>query len=192
MPRSTHILRRLEKDGNSRAWGSFFKHYSQLVQGVAARLGMSAADQDEIVQETMIAAHRNLKPKGMTGPQARAWLRCVTRRKIIDLLRKSYRRGEQVPYDDLIAHPENTEAMVDHVWDEEWQTSLLAQALDRLRSKVAPKMYQAFDLFVLREHSAEEVAKLLGINRSLVYLYKLRVTERLRKEIHQIGKELSL
>jgi len=189
MPDSTNILRRIESKSSPSAWKSFFDNYHGLVQGVAARMGMSEADQKEVVQETMIAAHRNLKPRAMKGPQARAWLRTVSRRKIMDLLRKVYRRGREVAFQEGDEPVYAADVELDQAWEDEWRLNLLERALDRLRVELPPKMYQAFDLFAIREHDAEQVAKTLGISRGLVYLYKLRVTEKLRKEIQRLGKE---
>lgn len=190
MDTSTEILKRLTRKSCTTAWRLFYHRYSTLVKGVAARLGLPEADQQEVLQEPMIAAHRNLNPTGMNGPRARAWLRGVSRRKIMDILRKRYQRKQEVPLQSVREPTHDPHGELDQAWEEEWQAALIERALDRLRLDLPPKMYQAFDLFALRNHDAIQVARTLGIRRSLVYLYKLRVIERLRKEVHRLSKEV--
>lgn len=187
MDTSTRILRRLAEQPSTTVWHTFYERYQGLIRGFARRLGLQSHDQSEILQETMIAASNNLQPAGMNGERVRAWLRTVSRRKIMDLLRQKYRRKlPEVLTDELVGADFWPNAQA--AWAAEWQCELLERALAKLRRELPPKMYQAFDLYALREHEAEEVARILGINRALVYLYKLRVTERLRREVQKLAK----
>ncbi|MDB6040373.1 MAG: hypothetical protein JWM99_4214 [Verrucomicrobiales bacterium] len=75
------------------------------------------------------------------------------------------------------------------------QRGNLARALDRLRDPLNERQFQIFHLNVIKNLSAPEVAKTLGISTARVYLAKPRVSSALKKEIvlrgqHGIGGRL--
>jgi len=191
MDTSTKILQRLGKGSSTTAWRQFYGRYRDLVRGVARHSGLSEADQDEVLQETMLAVHRNMKFDGMNGPKARAWLRTVSRRKIMDILRKRYQARRSQEASLKSASLTDVRLELEKAWEEEWKVEILERALATLRRELPPKMYQAFDLFALRNHDATQVARTLGISRGLVYLHKLRVLERLRAEVQRMARRLS-
>jgi len=50
---------------------------------------------------------------------------------------------------------------VDKTWDEEWQKNLMEAAITRVKRRVSIEQYQMFDLFVLKQWPARDVAKTL-------------------------------
>lgn len=189
MNTTTKLLKQMAESAATTVWGVFYHRYQGLVRGIAGQMGMSPADQDEVVQETMLAAHRNLRPAELTGAQLHAWLKTVTRRKITDILRQRYRRGAETEVRSGLAIGPQPHAQLDAAWEKEWQVEVIERALERMKRELPVKMYQAFDLYALREHDPAQVARALGISRALVYLYKLRVTEKLRQEVQQVVLE---
>lgn len=188
MNTTTNLLKRMA-GGSSTVWNAFYSRYQGAVRGIAARMGMSPADQDEVVQETMLAAHRNLQPGAISGAQLHAWLKTVTRRKITDLLRRKYRRGVETELKSGLGSGCQPHSGLFEAREQEWQTEVVECALDRLKRELPVKTYQAFDLYVLREHEPEHVARTLGMSRALVYLHKLRVTEKLKREVAKVVQE---
>jgi RNA polymerase sigma-70 factor (ECF subfamily) len=75
---------------------------------------------------------------------------------------------------------------LDGVWDVEWERSLLAAALQRLKPLLKPDHYQIFDLYALRQLPVSQVAEIMGISAAKVYLIKHRVTAKIRNEIKAI------
>ena len=71
--------------------------------------------------------------------------------------------------------------LLEVVWDEEWQKSLLESALEKLKAKVKPKHYQIFYFAVVKEMPVAQVAKALGVTGSQVYLVKHRVCKAFEK-----------
>lgn len=65
-------------------------------------------------------------------------------------------------------------------------------ALERLRDELSPKLYQIFDLYVLRGQPARDVALALGISRARVYLARHRVQRLLRQEVRRLETRLPL
>jgi RNA polymerase sigma-70 factor (ECF subfamily) len=96
IPTRQSLLERLKDLGNSSDWQEFFDTYWRLVYGVARKAGLTDSEAQEVVQETMIAATKNL-PTFQYNPAIgsfKAWLLNMTRWRIADQLRK---RGPFVP-----------------------------------------------------------------------------------------------
>jgi DNA-directed RNA polymerase specialized sigma subunit len=80
--------------------------------------------------------------------------------------------------------------MVEQVWEEEWQTSVMEAAIARLRRQVKPKHFQIFELYNLRQWSAPQVARELGVTRIQVYLVHHRLTKLLKEEAARLEAQL--
>jgi RNA polymerase sigma-70 factor (ECF subfamily) len=72
------------------------------------------------------------------------------------------------------------------IWEAEWQQHLLALATERVKQHVSDAQFQIFDLHVLRDWPARDVARTLGVSIAQVYLAKLRVGRRLKQEVETL------
>ena len=75
---------------------------------------------------------------------------------------------------------------LDSIWEVEWQQHLIALAAERLKRQVSDAQFQIFDLHVLRGWPAGDVAQTLGVSSAQVYLAKLRVGRRFKREIEAV------
>jgi len=75
------------------------------------------------------------------------------------------------------------------LWDQEWRANLLKAALEKLRARFSPTQFQIFDLNVLKEWPARDVAKSLGVSLASVYLAKHRVSAALKKEMARLERK---
>ena len=73
-------------------------------------------------------------------------------------------------------------------WDSAWEKNLFAQALERVRDQLDERQFQIFDLNVVKNLSATEVSKTLGISTARVYRAKHRLSAALKKEIALLGQ----
>ena len=73
-------------------------------------------------------------------------------------------------------------------WDAAWEKRLFAAALEAVKEQVDGKAYQIFDLYVVKEWPAREVARSLGISVARVYLAKHRLSALLKKEIQRLER----
>jgi hypothetical protein len=62
--------------------------------------------------------------------------------------------------------------------------------VDRLRTRVAPKYFQAFDLHVVKKLPVQDVARAVGVSIGQVYLIKFRLMKIVRAEIKRLEQEL--
>jgi RNA polymerase sigma factor (sigma-70 family) len=178
-------------------WAEFYAIYSKLIYQCATRAGLSAADAEEVVQETLISALKMPNSPNVEPGTFRGFLLRATRWRIADAMRrKAPRQGLVTGNKDpgFLAPDRSASPLVggadisETVWNEELSRSVQELALERVRARAPAKQFQIFDLYVLREKPAQEVAALLGVPLSAVHLARHRVGRLLRKEIAELEK----
>ena len=189
------LLSRLRDLEDSDSWRTFFETYWRLLYNVARNAGLADAEAQDVVQETVIAVARKL-PEFRYDPAKgsfKQWLLLITRRRIHDHLRRVYRSLPVAngPEENLPSPTLAPDAAIDAAWEEEWRENILQAALARVRERVHPKSYQAFDYCVLQGVSAGEVSRMLGMSAAQVYLAKHRVSSAVKRAVADIESELA-
>jgi len=196
IPTRATLLARLKDWQDQSSWQDFFDTYWNLIYGVAIKSGLTPAEAQDVVQETMVAVAKHM-PSFKYNPALgsfKAWLLNITRWRITDQYRKRARHGFSKVAENggLTTEPAADLSVSDleKSWDAEWETNLLQAATAKARRHLDPKQYQMFDFCVNRERSPDEIAKIFGVPVGQVYLAKHRVTESLKQEIQRLKKEL--
>ena len=196
------LLSRLRDLDDQESWRTFFDLYWRLLYNVARKSGLDDPGAQEIVQDTVIAVARKM-PEFRYDPTRgtfRQWLLRITRRRIIDHLRRIYRqppKAEVAPesLDEDEAHAaaitDQSTSAIEAAWNEEWEKSTFDAALARVRAEINPKHYQVFDYCVLKEWPASKVAATLNLNAAQVYLAKHRVAQAMKRAVRRINDERS-
>jgi DNA-directed RNA polymerase specialized sigma24 family protein len=102
IPTRQTLLSRLKDWQDQASWREFFDTYWRLLYGVALKAGLTEAEAQDVVQETMLAAARNM-PGFTYGPprslpqetEELGWLRGVGWAKELDAVGKGDRFGRQ-------------------------------------------------------------------------------------------------
>jgi RNA polymerase sigma factor (sigma-70 family) len=199
VPTRKSLLSRLRDAGDDASWRTFFDTYWLLIYNVARKSGLSDDAAQEVVQETVISVARKM-PDFRYDPKTgsfKQWLLLITRRRIHDHLRITYRMLPQIEPDvarqqveEMVAPALTPDAQIDAVWEEEWRENIFQAALARVRQRVNPKHFQVFDYCVLRNVKAPEVARMLGLNAAQVYLMRHRVSRAVKHAAAEIEAEL--
>jgi RNA polymerase sigma factor (sigma-70 family) len=196
IPTRRSLLSRLRNSGDQESWRVFFDTYWRLIYGAATKAGLNDAEAQDVVQETVLATVRRM-PGFRYDPNKgsfKSWLLQATRWQIVAQLRKRERFTQspsQETYDSAMASQtaavENvadpSAPALEALWDQEWDRNLIAAALKRVKRKIDPKQYQAYDLYVLQGVPASKVARALKINLGRLYLMKHRINKLTKKEI---------
>ena len=85
--------------------------------------------------------------------------------------------------------PDPLDAGLENIWEAEWQSNLMEAALERVRRRVREEHYQMFDLNVVRQWPANQVAKTLEVSVAQVYLVKHRILALLKREVRMLEKQ---
>jgi RNA polymerase sigma factor (sigma-70 family) len=190
------LVKRLRHWDDHGGWQDFFDTYWKLIYAVAIKAGLSDAEAQDIVQETVLAVARQMREGGYdrTRSSFKNWLCLITRRRIIDHFRRrtdpNMRRAPAVAdtrMTETIARlPDPASLELDAVWEEEWRKNLMDAAIERVKQQVTPKQFQIFDLSVLRDLPVGEVSGLLKVNAAQIYLARHRVGALVKKEVKRL------
>ena len=205
------LLARLKDAGDQTGWQQFFNTYWKLLYGVALRSGLTDAEAQDAVQETVIAVARHI-PEFKYDPAKcsfKTWLLLLARQRIVHQLRKRnkpggaanrvHRRetgemgldgarpsGTETATVDQLPHKDNPDLEV--IWDEEWNKHFLSAVMERVKQRVSDRQFQIFDLYVLQNWSVQEVTRTLRVNPAQVYLAKHRIGRLLKKEVQALER----
>jgi RNA polymerase sigma factor (sigma-70 family) len=196
IPTRRSLLSRLKDWSDEESWRTFFDTYWKLIYRAAIRAGLSDAEAQDVVQETVLSVLKSM-PGFEYDPRKgsfKSWLLRLTGWRITDQLRKRQpgverrrpdtRTSARTATVERVADPAGDG--LDALWDEEWESNLMAAALERVKRKVDPKHYQAFDLYVLKQWPVARVTRALKLNRGRIYLIKHRINRLIRQEIDRL------
>jgi RNA polymerase sigma-70 factor (ECF subfamily) len=196
LPTRSSLLSRLRHWDDAESWREFFGRYRRFIRGLALKYGLTRAEADEVVQETMLVVARQL-PEFRYDPALgtfKGWLfgitrRCVSRQFALRAAASGLMDdGERKPRHDTL--PAQTIETFEAQWEEEWRRSLLSLAMERVRRRAKPKQFQMFDLYVTQQMPMPQVRRLLNVNAAQVYMAKLRVGALVRKEVIELKTKL--
>ena len=197
IPTRESLLSRLKDWEDRESWQDFFDTYWKLIYGMALKAGLTDAEAQDIVQETVISVARKIE--GFKYDPAvcsfKSWMLQLTRWRIINQVKKRQRETAGVPgpagshaglnpHLDDIPDPAGFELKA--IWDEEWQKTLLAAALEKVKRQVDSAQFQIFDLYCVEKWPVQKVASTLGVSKGRVYLAKHRIGRLVQKEIKNL------
>ena len=191
------LVDRLANWDDQRRWQEFFDTYWKLIYSAARKSGLTDAEAQEVVQETVITVAKNidkLKYDPAIG-SFKGWLLQITRWRIADQFRerepgdaKRARSSDDRATATIERVPDSQVVDLDALWETEWKENLVEAAIARVKKKIEPKQFQIFDCYVRKEWPAQKVAERLGVNVGQVYLARHRVGAVLKKEIKALEK----
>lgn len=191
------LIQRLKATINGESWEEFFHTYWELIYNVARRAGLSEADAQDIVQETILKVHNSLDRFEYNRKRGtfKGWLRTVTRSRLNDFFKKQQRRPAlnqplEETADELqnLEDPEGPE--IEKIWDEEWNRNLIQAALSRTKKLSSPKQFQIFKCHYIDEWTVRETCRTLGVNAAQVYMAKQRVGKVFREAVETLQEQV--
>ena len=87
-------------------------------------------------------------------------------------------------------HPCAAAADLDAVFESQWRKNLFDVAVERVKTKFSLKQFQIFDLVVLKEWPAADVAQSLGVSPTNVYVIRHRISSAIKKETKRLENQL--
>ena len=217
IPTRQSLLSRLKNWDDQESWRDFFDTYGKLIYGLARKSGLSDAEAQDAVQETLIAVAKEM-PGFKYNPAIgsfKGWLLEVARRRIANQFRKRspgkgahgsdrpsasqavahLPRGTREPDEARTATieriPDPNSEDLDRLWEQEWQKNLLEVALARVKRRVNAKQYQMFNLYVTQQWPIEMVKSTLGVNAAQVYMAKMRISRLIKAEIRGLETKIA-
>ncbi len=196
IPTRSTLVSRLKDWQDADSWREFFQTYSRLIHNTALKEGLTEAEAQDVVQDTVLSVAKKM-PEFKYDRRAgsfKGWLLQLTRWRILNQRRKrlSYESLDAqtgaVPELDSIPDPTGQE-LLDY-WESEWKKNLLEVAIERVKESASPHQYEIFYLHVAKKLPAREVAATLNVSVPQVYLAKHRVSVLVKKEVRRLEKEM--
>jgi RNA polymerase sigma factor (sigma-70 family) len=199
LPTRRTLLSRLKDWEDHTSWQEFFDTYWRLIYNVGLKSGLTPAEAEEVVQETVLGVAKKMKEFKYDPARGsfKGWLLQLTGWRITN----QYRKRQAQP--GLSAHPEADSAQVtaadrlpdpnaelERLWDAEWEENLIQTAMDRVRRQVNPRHFQIFDLCVVKQKPVKDIRRFLDVSAAEVYLARHRVGKLIQKEITRIRDRL--
>jgi RNA polymerase sigma-70 factor (ECF subfamily) len=185
------LLLGLADPANQLAWSEFDERYRPILVSFARRLGMHAAEAEDVAQETLLRVVQALRAGEFDHGRGRlrSWLFTIVRSRVIDDRRVDGRRQGARGLSCLVDLPD--EHTLSRCFEEEWQRELLRTAFAELRAttRTDPRTLRAFELLVIEERRAPEVARELDMQLNAVYVAKHRTLERLRSILERLQED---
>jgi len=185
------LLTRLKDHADHEGWRRFFDTYAGIIQGLARTAGCSAAEADDVLQETMLSVAREM-PGFRYDPALgsfKGWLFQITRRRVADHFRRRRpgdARGSDTQIPEQLA--DSGEEKLNLKWEAEWRIHQLQLACERVKKQVSASQWQMFDLSTLQAWPMDRITGLLGVNRAQVYMSKMRVSRLIKRAVENCAE----
>jgi RNA polymerase sigma factor (sigma-70 family) len=193
IPTRQSLLSRLKDWNDQEGWKVFFDTYWKLIYHAAVKSGLTDAEAQDVVQETVISVMKSMPTFQYDAQRGsfKSWLLRLTSWRITDQLRKRQKGVEQrkreartsTRTDTLERVADPAALALEAVWEDEWRTNLVEAAIERVKRTVDAKQFQIFDLYVNKKWTVSRVARTLRVNAARVYLAKHRIAKLIRKEV---------
>jgi RNA polymerase sigma-70 factor (ECF subfamily) len=183
---STLLLEGLRTAHNQTIWQQYVDRYRPVLIAHARRVGVSAADAEDVAQESLAAfcqAYRAGKYEREKG-RLRDWFFGIARNQLRNWCRRRGEREIRVVgpgEESAILRGIPGEDMWAQAWEQEWRDAVLRQCLEEVRGEVDAKTFSAFELFASQGLPAQQVAERLGMSANAVFIAKHRVLRRIRE-----------
>src|SRR5260221_10854351 len=148
--RRRSLLHRLQEGDDVESWQEFYRVYGKLARDFAIKAGLTDTEADEVVQETAIGVARHLPGFSYDSTVCRfkTSLLNQTSWRIKDQLKKRRHGGQASGHAgsggtaamNQVADPSAVD--LDALFEDQWRSSLLALALERLSDKFSLKQIQ--------------------------------------------------
>lgn len=166
--------------GDEISWDEFYQKYSPIVKALAVYKGLSGTDADDVCQQVMMQFFKQSKTFKFDPDIARfrTYFGRIVNAKIINYFRR--KENKEILVDDVMPDiPVDPE--IEAIYMSEWRKTLLIEAQQKLKERVAPETYQAYELYAVQGRPVEKVAAYLDCSVNQVYQAKKRCFAMMRE-----------
>lgn len=177
------LLNRL-RQGDEISWADFYHLYSPLIICAGKYYHLSDSECEDLVQQVMAKFFANSQSFVYRAGQVkfRSYFSKIVHNQIIDTIRSNHvqmrlKINARILYDEF-----------HEVFMNEWRKAALAEAKAELKRRVDEKTFQAFEMYGLQNHPAEQVAEILDMPLSSLYTAKSRCIKMLQEIIERYNR----
>jgi RNA polymerase sigma-70 factor (ECF subfamily) len=186
---SATLLAKLRKvPADQAAWDQFVERYGRKVFAWCRQWNLQEADAEDITQAVLLKLSEKMQTFDYDPSKSfRAWLKTITRHAWSDYCssRKAViaAGGSQVL--EMLHTVEARDDLIRRL-DDEFDRELLDEAMNRVRGRVLPRTWEAFERTALQGQSGAEAGKALGMKVATVFVAKSKVQNMLQEELRKL------
>jgi RNA polymerase sigma-70 factor (ECF subfamily) len=168
------------------AWARFADRYGRKIYGWCRQWKLQEADAEDVAQAVLLKLAEKMRAFEYDPARSfRAWLKTVTRHAWLDSCsaRPAAAGGSQAV--EMLQTVEARDDLVRRL-DAEFDRELLDEAAARVRVRVAPRTWDAFERTAVRGESGAEAAAALGMKVATVFVARSKVQKMLQEELHKL------
>ena len=182
--RATLLIRLRQVPADQAAWGEFAERYGRKIYGWCRQWNLQEADAQDVTQTVLLKLVDKMQTFVYDPARSfRAWLRTVARHAWSDFWdgrgRAVAAGGSQAA--EILSTVEAREDLMKRLEDE-FDRELLDEALARVRQRVTPRTWRAFEMTALEGRSGAETAQAVGMKVATVFVAKSKVQKLLQEE----------
>jgi RNA polymerase sigma factor (sigma-70 family) len=169
------------------AWAQFADRYGRKIYGWCRQWNMQEADAEDITQGVLLKLAEKMRAFEYDPAKSfRAWLKTVTRHAWLDSC--SARKMTATGGSQVLEQLQAIEAREDLVrrLEEEFDRELYEEATARVRVRVTPRTWEAFERTAIRDESGAEVAQSLAMKVAAVFVARSKVQKMIREELQKM------
>jgi RNA polymerase sigma factor (sigma-70 family) len=186
---SATLLTRLRQvPADQAAWVQFTERYGRKIYAWCRRWNLQEADAEDLTQDVLLKLAEKMQTFVYDPTKSfRAWLKTVARHAWSDSWsgRKAVVATGGSQARELLQTVEAREDLVRRL-DEEFDRELLDEAMARVRLRVRPQTWEAFERTALQGQSGSEAAQGLGVKVATVFVARSKVQKMLQEEMQKL------
>jgi RNA polymerase sigma factor (sigma-70 family) len=190
VPTSPTLLGRLGRvPADQAAWGDFAERYGRKIYHWCRQWHLQEADAEDVTQQVLLKLAQKMQTfQYDQGRSFRAWLKTVTHhawRDFIDGARRPGAGTGDTVVLELLHTVEARERLIEEL-DPEFAQELLDEAMARVRVRVQPHTWRAFQLLAVERRSGAETGAELGMKVATVYVARSKVQRMIQEEVRAL------
>lgn len=194
------LIQRVRDPKDFDSWQEFVSIYRPLLMAYLKKRGLSDADADEVVADTLTLLLRELPKFSLDHGRGRfrTWLWRVSNSAVIDWSRRRARgrRNDQLrKYEEekrqFAGEGDPSHSEPDEEWVQDYRRHILQHVLRKVSASVSPKTWECFQRHIVQRESAKVVGESLGMQANAVYVNASRILTKVREECQNFMESLS-
>ena len=186
---SATLLARLRQvPADQAAWAQFTERYGRKIYAWCRRWNLQQADAEDLTQDVLLKLAEKMQAFDYDPARSfRAWLKTVARHAWSDSC-SGRKAAVAAGGTDALALLHTVEAREDLVrrLGEEFDRELLDEAMARVRLRVIPRTWEAFERTALQGQSGAEAGQALGMKVATVFVARSKVQKMIQEEIQKL------
>jgi RNA polymerase sigma factor (sigma-70 family) len=173
-----------DNPSDPQAWSLFIERYQPRIHTWCLTWGLQASDAEDVTQEVLVKLLAAIgKFRYDPARSFRAWLKTVTKHAWSDFLAARRKDpGRNAGPVDAIADSSNAQSDLERQIENAFDAELVELAIHRVKRRVKPATWQAFQLTVVEGLTGADAARILQIPVAHVFVAKNRVQKMLQEE----------